>query len=255
MTLPPWFEKVRPWLLPAVVLVLAAVLAYSWNRASRAEADLGKERERREKLEGKFVEEEVTQREVKARFEELKKRVPELEAQIDDLTSRVGKTTVKEVVRIVTVPGPAGGTPRDCPVTPHPDSGSNLPPAGKCLLVEGDSMRVEVDEATVETKAGNKVLLGAASCWRLTPPPETKLYQGNFESPLSQAAVVAEASKPGWGFALLFAATTDKVGVGPVVLLPPFRVFGGEVDASAGFAAGSRGFVAGTAQIGMRLPR
>jgi hypothetical protein len=242
---------VRPWLVPAVILVLVVVLAVSLNKGHRAEVDLAKEKERSEKLQGKLVEAEVSQRQLQGTFDEVKKRVPELQAQVDDLTARVGTVKVKEVVRVVTVPGPAGGEGRNCTVPPTGSPPTS--PAGECLVLRGDNLRVEVDEVTVETKVGNKVLVGAASCWRETPP-ETMLYRGPFQVPMSQASEVAPPPPPRWGAALLFVATQDKVGVGPSVLFPPFRVFGLEGDASGGFAAGSRGFVAATAQVGARFP-
>ena len=248
----PWLDTIRPWLVPAVVLVLIVGLGLALNKGHRAEVDLAKEKERREKLEGKLVEEEVSKKDLQVRFDEMKKRVPELQAQLDDLTARVGSVKVKEVVRVVTVPGPAGGEARACPVSPQ--QGTSAPPAGDCLVVRGDTLRVEVDEATVETGAGNKVILGAASCWRVSPPPETMLYRGAFQVPLSQVAELEGPRPVRWGGALLFVATEDKVGIGPVLLFPPFRVFGLEGDASAGFAAGTRGFVAATVQVGARFP-
>ena len=116
-------------------------------------------------------------------------------------------------------------------------------------------MAAQVDAVKVETKAGNNVLLGAASCWRMDDTSPVMLYRGPFEAKLSSLAAPVAPEEPGWGVALMFAASADKVGVGPAVLLPSFRVFGMEVDASAGFAAGSRGFVAATAQAGVRFPR
>ena len=250
-----WLTTLRPWLFPAVILVLILVVVFAFNKGHRAEVDLAKEREHREKLEGKLVEEEVSKKELQGRLDDMKKRVPELQAQLDDLTARVGSVKVKEVVRVVTVPGPAGGNARACPVLPPAqDGGVPTPPAGDCLVLRGDTLRVEIDEATVETGAGNKVIVGAASCWRETPPPETMLYRGAFQVPLSKVAEL-EAPRPvRWGAAVLFVATADKVGVGPVLLFPPFRVFGLEGDASGGFAAGTRGFVAATAQVGARFP-
>jgi hypothetical protein len=253
MTFREGLTMVRPWLVPAVVLVLVVVLALALNKGHRAEVDLAKEKERAEKLQGKLVEEEVSKKVLQGRFDDMKKRIPELQAQLDDVTARVGKVTVKEVVRFVTVPGAAGG---EAHPSPNPSSGSNpaAAPAGDVLVLRGDILRVEVDEASVETQAGNKVVVGAASCWRQSPLPETMLYRGAFQAPLSQVSELEGPRLVRWGGGLTVVATSDKVGVGPVLLFPPFRVWSMEGDASAGFAAGTRGFVAATAQVGVRFP-
>lgn len=249
----PWLDTIRPWLVPLVVLILIVVLALALNKGHRAEADLAKATERAEKLQGKLVEMEVSKKALQGLFDEAKKRIPELQTQLDDLTARVGSVKVKEVVRVVTIPGPAGGEGRTCPLPPSEGSPPTAP-GQDCLVVRGDTLRVEVDEVTVETGVGNKVVLGAASCWRVAPPPETMLYRGAFQVPLSQVSELEGPRPVRWGAALLGVATTDKVGIGPAVLFPPFRVWGLEGDASAGFAAGVRGFVAATAQVGARFP-
>jgi hypothetical protein len=233
-----------------VAALVVFLVVKAWNRNASLESDLAKERELREKLQGKLVEEDSSKKEMASKLKDAQARVPELEAQVKDLEGRVGKVKPIRVVEIVTVPGAATGTPRPCPLQP-PQGVQDPSPTG-CLVATGDIVRAQVDEVTVETKAGNQVVLGAASCWRESPPPETMFYRGNFEAKTSTANVTAEPSPVRWGAGLTFMATTDKVGVGPLVLFPPVRVWGLEGDISAGFAAGLGGFVGGSVNAGLR---
>jgi len=223
----------------------------AWNKNAALESDLTKERELREKLQGKLVEEDSSKKQMAAKLKDALVRIPELEAQMKDLEGKVGSVKPVRVVQIVTVPGAAAGVPRPCPITPSVDGKEPTPPV-ECLVAVGDIVRAQVDEVTVETKAGNQVVLGAASCWRESPPPETMYYRGAFEAKTSKVDVIVEASPVRWGAGLTFMATTDKIGVGPLILFPPVRLWGLEGDISAGFAAGLKGFVGGNVNAGVR---
>ena len=253
MTSKEFLDKTRPyrWLaLGAVAVVAVFLMVKAWNKNAALESDLTKERELREKLQGKLVEEDSSKKQMAAKLKDALVRIPELEAQMKELESKVGSVKPVHVDQIVTVPGAATGTPRPCPLPP-PQGVQDPSPAG-CLVAVGDIVRAQVDEVTVETKAGNRVVLGTASCWRESPPPETMFYRGVFEPKVSKVDVIVEASPVRWGAGLTFMATTDKIGVGPLILFPPVRLWGLEGDISGGFAAGFKGFVGANVNAGVR---
>ena len=98
MTSKEFLDKTRPyrWLaLGAVAVVAVFLMVKAWNKNAALESDLTKERELREKLQGKLVEEDSSKKQMAAKFKEAQARIPELEAQVKELESKVGSVNVK----------------------------------------------------------------------------------------------------------------------------------------------------------------
>jgi hypothetical protein len=130
--------------------------------------------------------------------DQLQSEVDELTAANDDLHEALDaareaapNTKIVYVTRATTGPVLAGGVP-------SAQDGPSTPPAAdpSCLLSAGDRGEVRVDEITLETTAGNRLLVGAASAWRLDP--ERRLFGGPFSAPLTEAAAVEPPQAQPW---------------------------------------------------------
>lgn len=132
---------------------------------------------------------------------------------------------------------PAGGSgPLVTEGLPRPEERGlpeeGQPPPGLCVLAQGDRAEITVDVVTLESKAGNTVVAGAAAVNRLSPEPKTTLLHGPFRSELSSAAQVAKQPETGRGFGLGAYATFWDGGqtVGPALALPSLRVLGTNLE-------------------------
>jgi hypothetical protein len=196
-------------------VIFAILLARSCNRAGSLEGELRRERERGELADAGVPAIAVgEEKEIEKALEEEKKKsallastLLEAEAKIKAATGKPPK--VVEVIKWRTAPGPAGGTP---PATP-PDS--SVP----CLVPVGATLQIDFSGARLETRAGNVIVAGVASCLRLTPPPQTKIYEGAI-APESVKGVKLEAPKglaPSrrWIAGVVGSSDGAKWGVGP----------------------------------------
>lgn len=98
-----------------------------------------------------------------------------------------------------------------------------------CALTEADDGEIEVRSVTLETQAGNRVVVGSAEAFRHSP--RKLLFGGSFAAPLTEAAEVAkpEERKPGWGAGGGPDLTPHGAGLRIAAASPEFKVplFGG----------------------------
>jgi hypothetical protein len=206
----------------AAAVIFAILLVHSCNRASSAEAELKREREA-----GKLVnagvppEQETAAKGLKLRVDELVRSNAAFKGALDEASKKLRDATGKapaivEVVKWRTKPGGATGTVLP-PVNP-PSPG--CPPTAPCLVRPGTPLAIEGAEGKLETKAGNRVVIGSASCLRLEPPPALSIYSGPIELKLTEGLVVKreEPAKSRPWIAGVVASTNGKEwGVGPSI--------------------------------------
>jgi hypothetical protein len=244
VTLPPLRDLAGPIGIAAAVL-FAALFARSCNRAASAEAELKREREAGKLSDaGVPPEQEVDAKALHQRIEELTSENAVFKSVLDSalvkLRDATGKTPkVVEVVKWRTKPGGAQGAALSPVAPPAPGCPSEAP----CLVRAGTPLAIEGIEGRLETKAGNRVVVGSASCIRLEPPPPISIFEGAFDLKLTEGVVVAPPHPPSsrpW-IAGVVASTNGKGwGVGPTagyagsrVVLTLGGTFGSESHAIA----------------------
>lgn len=254
--------RLRPWLGYIVALVVIVLLALAWNRAHRLATALGKEREA-EALRARdlIVEHAAKRADLETRAKALAGQNADLAAELARARASAPRARVTGTFQGSTKPAPAAGTPTPTPTCATPGSGGaaappaqptqGVPAGAGCLLAVGDLGEIHVEQVELTTKAGNRVVVGAAGCYRSEVPP-VRLFGGAFSSALSTATGEAERPAPRWGVGLMAAASRDSVGAGPVVMFPPLRLWGLQGEALAGCAAGSGGLTACIAAAGVR---
>jgi hypothetical protein len=189
--------------------LLAGVAVYNCGEARNVKAELVRAREATALVDhGVKPAIPASEKEIRAALEEEKKTSAVLRASLADAERRIKAATGKapkviEVVKFVTVPGPAGGEP---------------PPERDCLVSKGDTLEIRGVSAKYETKGKNHVIAGVASCRRLLPLPATTIYEGPFSL---EATRSLERRDPA-------ASITRRWGVGPV----------GSIDTSGRWAVG-----------------
>ncbi len=194
----------------AGTILLAGVAIHNCGEAREAKADLVHARE-----EAALVDHGVkpsilaSEKEIRAALEGEKKKSAMLRASLADAERRIKAATGKapkviEVVKFVTVAGPAGGEP---------------PPGRDCLVSKGDTLEIRGVAAKLETKGKNHVIAGVASCRRLLPLPATTIYEGPFSLEVTRSL---ERRDPGAN------TMARRWGVGPV----------GTIDTSGKWAVG-----------------
>lgn len=102
----------------------------------------------------------------------------------------------------------------------------------RCLLSEGDTGEVRTRQVTLRTDKGNAIVVGTAEAWRLSP--DTLLLSGPFAASLTNAAELAPPSPLGWAGGVSASCSRAGCSVGPAISAPPWRILGGQVEASAG---------------------
>lgn len=255
--------KWTPWIERAVALLVIALLVIAWNQARSAKADLVAEQEKAMlKAKGLLVAEQ----EKRAKLEAEKKQLEaDLQAAVDEAKKAAPGSHVSSVERLDTGPVVAHGAPR--PSNPRPEGRSGpinetcasptpsvtpplppfppfppFPPSASeppCLLAEGDEGGVKVTEVEVSTKAGNTIVVGKATCYRLSPPPETPIITKLFDSKMSNVSEEQKAKLPGWGGGIYGGASSHGWVLGPALAFPPLRVFGRQLELTGGVGLGS----------------
>ena len=237
-------SRLRPWLVPVLLVLAAIVAAWSWNRASRLSDSLTRAEEAAGfRSAGLEVERDAARRDLARAAAEA----VELREQLDRARQADPGVRVVEVVRWRTRPEAAGGPPRDAapadggaggavaPATPGATAGAG------CLLAAGDLGEVRVVEAQLRGSAGSRVVVGSAEAWRLEPGPPARLFGGPLRAPVEQAVVEAERPLPRWGAGVAVYAGRDGWAAGPAVALPPLRLWGLQGEAVVGAGAGPTG--------------
>lgn len=267
----------KPYAVPgglALALVAAlALLVGQCNGRRAAEAALAAERARA--AEGRELE-RAGQVVVEA-VPDLAPRVATLEAENADLKAALeaARKAAKGARPVMiahgsTGPVKASGKPRDTPsqanaatpgASPAPISSPVPAPTGhsgegatssSCLLAEGDQGEIRVDAVALQTRAGNRVLVGAASAHRLNP--EARLFGGSFSAPVTWAAE-REPATPAvrrWGAGPWLGVSSSGVAVGAAVAAPPARLFGIGLELSLGGGVTPDGRGQGAMQLILR---
>ena len=245
--------RVAPWVL-AVLLALCCIFVIV--HAVRQERELSREQDRHaeaarlreENLEGVIVAERKTAGELGAELERAMKRSQELEAAVE--RARKASPGAKPVAVIQSSTGPlvASGL--------HGSEG--LPPnqvdQRPCLLFAGDSLDLRVDQAILETRAGNHLVVGEVSAWKIEPETETKLAGGPFEQSVSQAHVAREEPlrRVGWGVGPSVWGSPSGLAYGALVSPPPMDLWRMQFEVAAGLGFGQAG-VQGSASVLARV--
>ena len=176
-------------------LALAFSLCSVWlvHRAWNIEADAARDAEAsRLASEGQIVELRKTAADLQRDLDVEIESNTALQAALDEARKAAPGSKVVRMVRASTGPMPAGGQPRECPVPPI---GTACP---VCLVAPGDQLEVRVAEVDLQTKLGNRVVVGSGACVRLLPPPETTIAEGEFEASLTRVEELAPTPDKGW---------------------------------------------------------
>lgn len=231
-----------PWALLAAAVLAALLISARLNSLRRA-ADEGRRLAEAETLRqrGLIVVEQRARGELEARARELEAADVDLRAELERVRSAAPSVRVVEVVRASTGPVPAGGEPREATVQMGPVAREPVPEGAPCLLAVGDQGEVRVDEVELRTDAGNGILVGAASAWRVSPGPETRLFGGPFRAPLTSVAAAPEPARPGWGVGPRAGVGRDGWTAGLAVSPPQWSLWGWSVELVAGAGLGSGG--------------
>jgi hypothetical protein len=235
------------------VAVLALVLVCKLDAGRRA-ADRAAQLAEAEELRqaGLVVAAERDARGMRAALGAAVKTSEDLAAELERVKRAAKGARPSVVFSGSTGPVVAGGAPRpnpgqEAPPTQgqdHPQAGAadregaSCPVSPACLLAAGDQGEVRVDEVILETKAGNVVLAGAASCWRLEPAPAARLFGGPLRGSLSVAKPRPEA---GWGAGVWTGVGREGWAAGPALALPPARLWRLQVEAVVGGGLGPSG--------------
>ena len=224
--MPAWL---RPWIVPLIALAVIVALAWSWNREHAARVALARTAEEAKAEAARLgVVQQAGARDLSTALAVAQ----ELQGQLADARKALGEVKPVEIVKWVTVPAAASGSPRPAP-------GGGSPP---CLLAAGDSGEVRVSEARLEGKAGARVLIASAEAWRLTPTA-SRLFGGPVNTPVPLALTEAVPAPPRWGAGVYVGAARDGWTVGPAVAFPPLRLWGLSVEATAGAGLGPTGAI------------
>lgn len=221
------------WTPVIVVAVVAGVLAWKLDLGRRAASELARETEKENlRLKGVIAQNQVSEAKLKADAETLARHNAEFAAELERVKKAAPDARPVAVSHATTGRVEAGGTPVP------PSSAATPATSAACLLRQGDIGEVRVDSATLQTRAGNVVMIGAASAWRLSPEPETRLFGGALKI---EGSVERVPLLPGWGFGATAWAGRSGWMVGPAASLPPFRLWGLQGELSAGASLGPSG--------------
>jgi len=116
-----------------------------------------------------------------------------------------------------------------------------LPPAGPssvCALDQSDKISIEVEVLDLGTKAGNFLVVGTASAYRLTPV-KSLLTEGKFQSSLSSAHSLETPPPLRWGARASLGWLPQGRVQGGGVALPPFNLLGVRLEPSAAILGGA----------------
>lgn len=244
------FDKVRPWVLPVVGLVVVVLLALAWNRSRGQTRALEKEREAA-RLEAAGI----------SRAHELEKgqllaRVAELAAESSGLRSELARVQAaapgaRPVAVVSGTTGPqrvtGGPVAHSEPLAGPPIAGQPHPgePERTCHLWDGEGLELRVKGVALETKNGNLIAVGTAQAVAVH-------VDGNewplVEAPLRLEIGVLPQSQPlGWGAGLVLVGARDGWWAGPILSPPTLAVLGLDLSVLLGAGAGPTGTWGGLA--------
>jgi hypothetical protein len=224
------------WYVALIVAVLfaLALLARACNGEREAKAELIRVQEQAEiRAAGLELIEGAEQAALQLELEQAKKG----SASFAEALARAEEALKARTV--IVVRASTGPVPVETPENPDPPKKPDGAPAERpCLLRPGDQGEVAVTEAVLETEAGNRVLVGAAEAFRVSPAPRLRLFGGSFRTEITEAKgePVPLESSPGWGAGLMAGYGTSGPLGSAVVATPP--VFGDHLFGIGAFSAG-----------------
>jgi hypothetical protein len=106
----------------------------------------------------------------------------------------------------------------------------------------------------LETGKGNRILVGTAAAWRLSPGPATRLFGGPFRAELTEVVTAAppSAARARWGAGGWLGLGRDGWAAGPAVAWTAARAWGTELELVAGGGVGSGGLWGGSVLVLVR---
>jgi hypothetical protein len=236
------FETVKmiaKWGGVIAALVLALLLARSCSGERDAQARLERAQEAHEIDKADLV------RVHEADRSKLEEELEVAKAENADFAAALAKATKEFDARPILVARASTGPVPVEPLKPDPFHVEPSPRPDGCRLWPGDQGEIKVTQAVVETRKGNRVLVGAAEALRVSPEPSLRLFGGEFSTPVTMALgePVDLQRKKGWivmaGPVALATEGQGRFGGGLGVVSPPF-VF--DHIAVAALGAASSGF-------------
>lgn len=256
----------RPWMVLLFFALAVWLGVVVWNYQDRQLASARADAEAAQlALKGQIVDHEETAKALRATVADLAAHNTDLAAALAQAKAAAPDATLLSAERFSTgevgvletgsVPGrrtepadrrsPEGAVvgPRVAPAGP---STANLPAdaasSKPCALSPGDRASIEVEEITLQTKAGNVLVVGTATAYRESPLPRQALFGGKFQSNASSTSDLAPPAPPRWGVGLGGVCFIGGCDAGPIAALPPARLFGFQIEAGVGLLAGAHGF-------------
>jgi hypothetical protein len=217
-------EKIKPWILPAALLVAVVFLAVKFSSANKAVTEAQAALER---IQLKLNEVPVGDPVAQAKLDAALLQIEALNKLVTDLKKDLPKGSKTIYVQSGgTGAGTVGGTPRPPEPPAKPDEPAK--PAVECLLAVGDKMEITVANAGIETPKGNLVFTGIASATRLSPEPKTELFKSELK--YSTEFREREAEVMGWGAGVSLAAGKFGWALGPALAFPPVNIWVGNLE-------------------------
>jgi hypothetical protein len=231
-----------PWSAVVVAGVVVLLLVVAWNRSRSAAGELARHLEAEQlRAAGLEVAGEKAAADLWEEANRASAENEDLRRALEEARKAANGERPVLVVRSSTGPTPVSGAARPgavaCPDAPAPPA---TPPLPVCLLAAGDQGEVLVDEIVLETRGGNRILVGAASAWRASPA-RARLFGGTFNSELGQVDAAAPASEPGWGAGVWAGVSREGWALGPALALPPLRLWSLQLEATLGAGLGPGG--------------
>lgn len=201
-----------PWIPLLVGGLFVATTLHQCSARVDAEAVLAREREANVLIaQNQIVIQEVKQRVFSAALKAAYARAAGLEERVKALQAQ--HPGAKPVVVISASTGPIS--------TPTPPAGSE----GACRFRDGDAGQIDVTIVGSETKAGNTVIHGVASCLTLHADgsPPTKVVEGPFDAKLTQVTTLEKPLPPPnkWSAGLLVGVAVDGAAAGALTITTP----------------------------------
>jgi hypothetical protein len=224
-----WFPVALALALIAAVLVLGVSLARALTSGRSARAEVARLAEAQQLADQRFA---VARRDAVAlarQADRVLAQHADLSAEVDRLRRASPGARVVGGADLRTGTLVAGGTPRPVePRAPEERGPGACGPAPACLLAPGDAASIDVAQVALETRAGNRVIVGRADAYREDPAGRVLLFGGPFDARISAVTEAAPPTRPGWAFGptvelgsrsgWLYGAQTSPPPWGPVEL-------------------------------------
>jgi hypothetical protein len=208
----------QPFIFGGMCAAFAILLVHQCNRADSAESKLKRAGETAVLTDaGRPPLAEGSAKDLKSALADEKARSTYFKASADDtlkaLTDLKAHPKIVEVVKWRTKPGVASGPP----LPPLHDLIPGCPPEPPCLVRPDTKLAIEADEGRVETRSGNRLVIGSAKVLRLDPP--FTIFEQEIDMKITSGIVEAKpepAAERPWIAGVTASVNPDrKWGIGP----------------------------------------